>query len=103
VAIALMDWAISKKDTSSEFWRIAIATPMQREAMIDAAVSFIKGSQHVHVEGCLHGSQPEVIIAASPMDTDNTGMSRLATSLYFKRCDGTFANLCGKKLDVGKD
>jgi hypothetical protein len=52
-----------------------------------------------HVNRCLHSNSPEMIIS----HTGNQGneaacISKLATDLYFKRCDGTFKNVVGEKL-----
>ena len=52
----------------------------------------------VHREGCTHSDNPEMIIC---QDEGRDGLtSKLATALYFKRCEGTFKNLVGEKLDL---
>lgn len=50
----------------------------------------------VHREGCMHSEKPEMIVCETEGGDGLT--SKLATALYFKRCDRTFKNVVGEKL-----
>ena len=58
-----------------------------------------------HRNGCLRSNIPEVIIAGGTSDTNEQDVGEgekgdLASSLYFKRCDGVFKNVKGEKLET---
>ena len=64
----------------------------------------------LHAGGCLHSEHPEVILcnkdqkphAETTSKCKKSGQeSKLATSLYFKRCDGAFKNVKAEVLSVG--
>lgn len=63
----------------------------------------------MHIGGCLHCDEPEVIIckeaatsnSVGETATDNrdTTVGGLASSLFFKRCDGVYKNLKGEVME----
>lgn len=50
--------------------------------------------KHIHTGGCLHSERPQMVVCK---DLEG-GSSSLASSLYFKRCDGRFKNVKGVVL-----
>jgi hypothetical protein len=57
-----------------------------------------------HTGGCLHSSTPEIIISRSAEECNSQSAgttndaSRLATDIYFKRCDGRYMNVRGEEI-----
>jgi hypothetical protein len=49
-------------------------------------------------KGCMFSDDPEVVIKAPEDDQVGRTESKLATWLYFKRCDGSFKNIKGEVL-----
>lgn len=45
---------------------------------------------HEHTKGCLHSAKPSMIVK---------GTVDVSKSLYLKRCDGTYKNIEGEKLE----
>lgn len=74
------------------------------EEVKDAASRELMPSQ-THVNGCLHSDKPGMIInRRAGRSKPTTRPSKLATSLYFKRCDGSYKNVIGQRLNPdGKD
>lgn len=82
------------------------------DRILDDLWDMLKPEKHVHAEGCLHSDKPEMIICCSDEPDSTRDMeegpkgnetSKLATGLYFKRCDGSYKNAAGEKLEIGKD
>ena len=65
------------------------------------AVDDMLWPKKTHKKGCMRSSQPESIICTTGGDDDGT--TKLATDIYFKRCDGSFKNIAGKVLEVDAD
>ena len=66
--------------------------------------------RNVHGKGCLHSEKPEMIIQTEDVESREDAGTRkedgrsksesgLASSLYFKRCDGVFKNSKGEVLN----
>ena len=106
--------------------RIDISPEMKAELQYaapanDAAVRCMTAAYlkpiHVHCNGCMHSEEPQVIIhrgvrhkkdgsvVDESLNEEVPRESKLASGLYFKRCDGLFKNIKGKTLDrkVGED
>ena len=79
---------------------------------IDEATQKMLKPTRLHVDGCLHSEEPKVIISlrlrnnrGDKEDRSTTGAaieSNLATSMFFKRCNGTFNNMNREPL-ITKD
>ena len=81
--------------------------------MLEAA-NKMSTTRKVH-RGCVHSAKPEMIICKDDGLEDARGSSEsnanmvgqdtvessLAKSLYFKRCDGSFKNIKGERLETG--
>ncbi len=59
----------------------------------------------IHAEkGCVFSDKPEMIITQG-VSSDGKGgesgrESKLASGIYFKRCDGSFKNVKGERLEL---
>ena len=84
------------------------------KAAAQTAINKVKRIERkVHAEGCLHSNNPEVIIYQGNLDDKDNGKmvtrgrkqmlakGKLASVLFFKRCDETFKNIKGDVLQVG--
>ena len=66
-----------------------------------AAMMFRPVGAHAE-KGCLFSSKPEVIVMQEAHNNEHGNESgresKLASSIYFKRCDGSFKNMKGERL-----
>lgn len=76
-----------------------------RAKMQKALEDMLQPERKVHKVVCLHSDQPHVTICnvrrgedRDVVDKGKSQESRLALSLYFKRCDGTYKNINGELL-----
>lgn len=75
---------------------VAIQNGDEPSALTAGALARMLAPTQIHVVGCLHSHDPEVTIQETYVDSETT--SRLAKSVYFRRCDGIFKNIMGEKL-----
>lgn len=67
-----------------------------RELVGQAMEAMVEPDGKVHDGGCLHSGKPNMIICQGKgLKEVEGGEARLASGLYFKRCDGCFKNLKG--------
>lgn len=75
---------------------LARALGSHEEKNKELAMEEMMKPNKVHARGCLHSEKPEMIVCK--VQNDAEGESRLTSSLYFRRCDGTFSNITGEVL-----
>jgi hypothetical protein len=105
-AIAVL-WAREPEDALYEYITPEVLSsfnPKLRESCVEKMLK----PREIHVDGCLHGSTPEMIISHGGRgkcgkDAGEGGktewpINKLATDLYFSRCDGKFKNVLGEEL-----
>ena len=101
--LAYLHW-VEVLGENSDYGRSRRETSQIRRDLENPCDKLVEGKRHI--DGCLHSDKPDVIVSTTFQKANRGIMTGeeaaaagdLLTSLYFKRCDGSFKNVRGEML-----